>query len=134
MKKTLFIFSALIIFFGTVNAQSLSEKWPEVKAFHSVMSNCFHSAEDGNLEPIKERIGEMVEAAGNWLKSTPPEGLESDEITKLLTKLYEGCAGLQEYMNSEECTDEGIVEMLEMLHDVFHEVVGACNPNDEHEH
>lgn len=46
-----------------VSAQSIFDKWVELKAFHGVMSQTFHPSEEGNLELIKTRSEEMAEKA-----------------------------------------------------------------------
>ncbi len=39
------------------------DDWPALKDFHKVMSQTFHPSEEGNLQPIKERSGEMTQKA-----------------------------------------------------------------------
>ena len=62
MKKLVLIVIS-IISFQFVQAQSIMDKWPELKTFHSIMSQTFHPSEEGNLQPIKERSKEMMEKA-----------------------------------------------------------------------
>ena len=48
---------------NTGNAQSNLSSWTALTDFHKVMSQTVHPSEEGNLEPIKTRVGELVEKA-----------------------------------------------------------------------
>lgn len=100
--------------------------WPEKDAFHEVMSKTFHPAEEGKLDPIKERIGDMVTKAKAWQKSTPPAELNKPEIKTALGNLVKGTKGLQKSIKK-GASDADITKELKALHDVFHEIVGLCN-------
>lgn len=71
---------------GQHRAQA-SDKWAEMEAFHGVMSQTFHPAEEGKLEPIRKRAGEMATKAKQWLDSKPPKVYDSADIKALLVKL-----------------------------------------------
>jgi hypothetical protein len=50
------ILSSFILLFHSLNlkAQSRFDVWPELKAFHTVMSQTFHPSEEGNL--VKDAV------------------------------------------------------------------------------
>jgi hypothetical protein len=128
MKKVLRI--CILLFVGlslnlTVQAQTKVE-WPERTAFHSVMSTTFHPAEDGNLEPIKKRSGEMVQKAKEWKESTPPKEFDKPVIKKKLKQLYKESKALDK-MIQKKASDAKIKAALTKLHDRFHEIAEACN-------
>lgn len=132
LKKHL---TALILTFLMVNVLHTARaqgkvEWPERTAFHSVMSTTFHPAEDGNLEPIKKRSGEMVQKAKEWKESTPPPAFNKPVIKKKLKLLYKESKALDK-MVKEKASDEKIKKALFKLHDRFHQIVEACSP-DEH--
>jgi hypothetical protein len=99
--------------------------WAELKTFHGVMSETFHPAEEGKLDPIKTRSGEMVEKAVTWQKSTPPSEFNKPEIKDNLKKLVKGSKQLDK-MVKKEATDADLTKKLTDLHDVFHDIVGLC--------
>ena len=70
MKK--FIYTAIIALSTTFAIAQNKAEWKELKDFHTVMSQTFHPAEEGNLKPIRERSAEMVKAAEAWKKSAIP--------------------------------------------------------------
>ena len=54
--------------------------WPEIKAFHKVMSQTFHPSEEWNLQPIKERSAEMAEKANALKMSKIPAQFNKKEM------------------------------------------------------
>ena len=126
MKKMLALLTMLIITVGAF-AQTTPKPmdWVELKTFHGVMSETFHPAEEGKLEPIKTRSGEMVEKAVSWQKSTPPTEFNKPEIKSSLKKLVKGSKQLNK-MVKKEATDADLTKKLTDLHDVFHNIVGLC--------
>jgi hypothetical protein len=62
MKK-MFAMMVGIMITAFAFAQPKPSDWAELKEFHGVMSQTFHPAEEGKLDPIKTRSTEMVEKA-----------------------------------------------------------------------
>lgn len=90
MKKIVFFFCFFaFIVSQQVSAQSIFDKWAELKTFHGVMSQTFHPSEDGNLEPIKTRSGEMAEKANILAKSVIPTEFKTEKIQKAVKKIAE---------------------------------------------
>jgi hypothetical protein len=128
MKKPIFI--AVLVWLVTgatqwAGAQSLFAKWPELGAFHGVMSQTFHPSEEGNLEPIKTRSGEMVEKALALSKSDIPADEDSKAIRSAVRRLKKGSKALHRLVAA-KAPDAEITRSLAGLHDVFHEIVGLC--------
>lgn len=133
MKKSILL--AIVFFIGSIGAtqaQSIMDKWPELKAFHSVMSQTFHPSEEGNLLPIKERSGEMAEKANALAKSTIPAAFKSDKIVDAVKRLTKDSEQLHKAIQSKKISDAEISIALTKLHDVFHEIVGLCKHEDTH--
>lgn len=129
MKKIItFFFCLLLISFLTSKsyAQSTFDKWPELKTFHGVMSQTFHAAEEGNLEPIRTRSGEMATKADALAKSTIPADLNTPKIVKAVKKLQKDSQKLDNLVKK-KAKDPQITKSLTNLHDVFHEIVGLCH-------
>jgi hypothetical protein len=110
-------------------AQTKPSDWKELKAFHGVMSETFHPAEEGKLDPIKQRASEMVEKAKAWQKSVAPAEFNKPEIKANLDKLVKGAKELEK-MVKKGAADADLTKKLSDLHDVFHAIVGLCK--DEH--
>lgn len=134
MKRQLLISAMLLISF-TGFAQSKLDKWPELKTFHGVMSQTFHPSEEGDLKPIKERIGEMVEKAQALAASKIPAEFNNDVVVGAVRRLVSGSMDLKTSIDNKE-SDEIITDKLSQLHNVFHEIVEKCmHPEGEkHEH
>jgi hypothetical protein len=132
MKK---IFSMLVIvsavlFFNPAHAQQKA-KWPELDAFHEVMSKTFHPAEEGKLEPIRSRSAEMLEKATAWKNSTAPEGYDKNAVKKNLKELVKGAKEINK-MVQDKADDASLKEKLSKLHDTFHEIVEKCEKEEHH--
>jgi hypothetical protein len=118
---------------NTGNAQSNLSSWTALTDFHKVMSQTFHPSEEGNLEPIKTRIGELVEKAEALKSSAIPADFNNKKVKKAVKKLAVDSKKLQSSIKA-GATDAQITASLSSLHDVFHQIVGLCSANEEHEH
>jgi hypothetical protein len=132
MKKITLILGLLIVTSTISTAQNKSkfDSWPAIKEFHKVMSQTFHPSEEGNLEPIKKRSGEMVEKANILSKSEIPNEFSSPKIKDAVKRLAKDSKKLHKLVLKKK-SDKEISEALSKLHDVFHEIVGLCT-NEEH--
>lgn len=124
-----------VVFFAfglnqTIKAQSIFDKWPELKTFHGVMSQTFHPAEEGDLKPIKMRSEEMKDKAALLAKSNAPEEFKTDKIKNAVKRLKVDSKKLHKIVKKKQTTDAEITKAITDLHDVFHEIVGLCK--DEH--
>ena len=104
--------------------------WPEIKAFHKVMSQTFHPSEEGNLQPIKERSAEMAEKATALKTALIPTPFNKKEIIAAITTLAKDSKTLDKLVKS-KATDDKITKALNDLHDVFHTIVGLCSHDSE---
>jgi len=130
MKKfaCLFIASFAVIAF----AQAQEKKtWKEMHDFHTVMSETFHPAEEGHLDPIKKRSQEMVDKAVAWQKSTAPEGYDKSKVDGSLKKLVKGTKELNTLVKAKS-SDKILTDKLSGLHDIFHEIMEKCEKGEHH--
>lgn len=128
MYKKIIFYIVCIAFTAvqSLSAQSIFDKWPELKNFHGVMSQTFHPSEEGNLAPIKSRSGEMREKANLLAKSAIPKEYQTPAIIQAVKKLKKGSKVLHNLVQNKETTDAQLTISLSALHDVFHEIVGLC--------
>ncbi len=132
MKKLSLVVLALFLF-SAAKVSFAGEKWAELEAFHKVMSQTFHPAEEGNYQPIKDRIGEMVSAASSLVANPVPAEYNKPEILAAAQKLETDSKALETKIKA-GATDQEIFTDLNALHDTFHTIVGLCNPKEEHKH
>ena len=133
MKKfvpVLLLLTGLMVTIAS-NAQT-KPKWKEMDDFHVVMGGTFHPAEEGKLEPIRTRSGEMVTKAAAWEKSTAPEGYDKKAVKSTLKKLVKGAKEIDKLVKA-NATDQELTTKLTALHDVFHEIMEKCQKG-EHSH
>jgi hypothetical protein len=90
LARNLVLFLLPILAIGTASGQGRPE-WKELSAFHTVMSQTFHPAEEGDFKPIRERSGEMGEKAKAWKASAiPAEYKDVKGIETSLAALVDG--------------------------------------------
>ena len=126
MQKILIV-CLTVMFSGIVaNSQSIFSKWPALDEYHSVMAGTFHPSEDGNLEPIKKRSGELSAKASLVAKSKVPAEFDSKAIRNSVKRLSKDSKALDKLVQSKVASDDQLTKSLAALHDVFHEIVGLC--------
>lgn len=124
MKIKILAIIAFVLAAGNVSAQSM-DKWPALKDFHGVMSQTFHPAEEGNLEPIKARSEELMNKAAALLKSDIPADFRTPAILASAEKLQMKTKALHKMVVA-KASDAEITKSLTDAHNVFHEIVGLC--------
>lgn len=107
------------------------EDWPQITAFHQVMSQTFHPSEEGNLQPIKTRSKELAEKAAALKSATMPAQFNTPEINKAIGELISGSKKLDKMVQS-KTDDRKITQQLTDLHEVFHKIVGLCSADHQH--
>ena len=132
MKKIL-VLTAMVVYSVLPGTLVAGTEWKEKDEFHKVMAQTFHPSEEGNFEPIRNRVGEMHEKALAWSKSAAPKEFDKPEIKTTLNDLVKGTAELKEMIES-KATNEQIKPKLEALHDTFHKIVGLCRHDDHKSH
>ncbi len=117
----------VFIAFAGVNGILAQEKakWKEMDAFHEVMAKTFHPAEEGKLEPIRNRSQEMLDKATTWQNSEAPEGFNQKAVKKSLKELVKGAKEINDLVKA-NASDDVLKTKLSKLHDVFHEIMEKC--------
>lgn len=133
MKKSILAI-ALALFTTIAFAQNKSKMsdWPELKAFHEVISQTFHPSEEGNLKPVKERAGELVIKAAAVQASKPPADFNTEKIKAAVNELVRRANEVKEVVDHNK-DDALITKKLSQLHDAFHEIVGLCTGGEKHD-
>ena len=130
MKKMAAFFIASFILVGFIQGQE-KKSWKEMSEFHTVMSETFHPAEEGKLDPIKKRSQEMVEKAVAWQKSTPPDGYDKEKVAASLDKLVKGAKELNQLVKAKS-SNKVLTDKLSGLHEIFHEIMEKCRKEEQH--
>lgn len=107
------------------------DDWPALKTFHEVMSQTFHPSEEGNLQPIKTRVGEMVTKAKALQSSSIPPEFDKPAVKNSLANLVEATKNLERQIKK-KTSDTEITKTLSNVHDTFHAVIGLCTADDKH--
>ena len=101
------------------------DSWKALKDFHKVMSETFHPAESGDLEPIKERSSELMLAALNLKSSNLPKSVDTPEMKVLIDDLVKQSNALHK-MVKKKLKDPILKAKLFEVHEIFHKIQGKC--------
>lgn len=111
---------------GAHTTQAGKDAWPEMTAFHTLMSGSFHPAEEGNFVSLKENAQKLFEAARNWQKSAIPEDkFKPKETKEALKKLVLDCNAVNKAVIAKN-DDANLLRLITKAHDTFHTIVGEC--------
>lgn len=116
--------------FNSVSAQTITERWPEIKAYHEVISKSFHSSEEGNLNPIKLNSELLVERAEALAVENMPEEYRSPKLIESIVVLKKDTKKVNDLVQRKASDDE-ITKALAALHDTFHKIVGLCQTENK---
>jgi len=128
MKVKFYSVLLFLLSVHALSAQTFSDNWSAIKKFHTVISETFHPAEEGNLKPIKLRCLELSTMAAALLESDIPAEFRTKSILTAVEKLVVKSKIVHKLV-SLKAPDEDIVQSLTELHDIFHDIVGLCTNN-----
>lgn len=98
-------------------------KWKAQDDFHAVMSKTFHSAEEGNLQPIKMRSAELAAKADAWRKAEIPAFVSDKKVVKKgLNTLCKQAKALNKHLKK-GASDAELKTELNTLHDTYHKII-----------
>jgi len=100
-------------------------EWREMHSFHEVMSTTFHPAEEGNLAPLREKAGLLVERAEAWKKSAVPAGYNREKTSDTLKRLVKQCKAVKKGVKKGK-TDAELTALITTAHEIFHEIMEKC--------
>jgi hypothetical protein len=129
MKHRFLLACMLLMLFPALSFAQKKVSWPEMKAFHGLMSVSFHSAEEGKFEPLKMRGDSLFVAAEKWYNSPVPAGFKADKTKETLKTLVEKTRVLQKHIEGGS-PNEKLMAVITEAHDVFHKIVGECREED----
>jgi hypothetical protein len=131
MKKVL-QFAVILMAFVPAIAFGQSQKlvWPELKAFHELMSASFHPAEEGNFAPLKANADNLFATAKSCQKSViPQDQFKLKETKEALRKLVIECGAVQKAVIANR-TDTELMRLLSQAHSTFHTIMGECRQQE----
>ncbi len=128
--KTLALIAVFLVA-GKINAQSVTEKWPAIKAFHEVMSRTFHPSENGDLKPLRAESQLLFDRAMDLTKSEVPKEFQTKAIMESVQRLQEKTREVNKLVVGKG-PDDSLTRAIGEAHDIFHEIVGMCSKTEKH--
>lgn len=102
------------------------DTWNALKDFHKVLSETYHPAEKGNLDPIKGRSSELMMQAMNLKASVIPKSIDNNQVRAKIDALVKETNALHKLVKK-KMKDAVIKAKLFEVHELFHEIEEACN-------
>lgn len=123
MKHFLFF-----LVFSVISLSVLAQKaaWKELDEYHAVMAATFHPAEEGNLQPVLTRAGELAEKAAVLKKSVIPTDYQKEGVKTSVDLLAKESKALKKMVKKKKSEAE-LKKAIFALHDRFHEVMEKCH-------
>jgi len=121
MKK-LFAFFVFLALLNIANAQTPLAKWPELNNFHELIDGTYHPSIKGQMQPIKEKSGEMYKKARLLTKHKIPAQFDNAEVRKATEKLVTLCKNVNDLV-VKKASDQEIKNELSKAHSAFHELL-----------
>ena len=126
MKKVKALFIMIVLFLTTSSVYSQEAKWQQMEDFHAVMSVTFHPAEDDNLQPLKEKSGDLLKTATAWQKGPVPQVYNAAVTKPILKRLVKQCNIINKAVTAGK-SDVELKKLITEGHDIFHEIKEKCN-------
>jgi hypothetical protein len=130
--KTIFASFLLMLVAFTGFAQhdqheaSAMKDWPELSAFHDIISATYHPAEEGKLTPVKTRSGELLKDAHALAHSKVPAPFNNAKVSAAVKKLLAEAQALDAAVKHKQ-SDAKLTAQVGKVHDAFHHIVDLCN-------
>jgi hypothetical protein len=110
-------------------AQDNKAGWPEMKAFHALMSATFHPTEEGNFAPLKEKTDSLLMAVKAWQASVIPADYKPEETKATLEKLVMKLNLLSGAVKA-NADNSKLKVIITDAHEIFHKIVGECKKTE----
>lgn len=130
MKKVLL--AAAILLLVSVGFSG-ADGWKELEAFHTVMAGTFHPAEDGNLQPVRDKASDLLARAKTWQGSAVPPDCDQEKTAKALETLVDKCKQVDSAVKAKK-SDAELTKLITEAHDAFHAIVERCRPKEGEKH
>jgi len=125
MRRFLLFAVALCFACSFSFAQGKLANWPEMQAFHDVLSHTFHPAEEGDMAPIRKRSHELLADVKKVNMSPLPPQYDNEKMHKTLKRLERESDKLNAFCVRQE-QNPVIMKQLKEVHEIFHEIIGMC--------
>lgn len=131
MKKVKILLLMLSFFAVSMAVYSQeTSTWKEMDDFHTVMSTSFHPSEENNLQPVREKSGELLSKAKAWKNSSVPQGYNRKITRPILKRLVKQCSVIRDAV-SDNKPDAELKVMITEAHEIFHELKEKCRVTEE---
>lgn len=109
-----------------VQLQTPADKWPHLKAFHTLLNNTLQYAEKGNTTPIKKSAEKLVLLANDLNIDNMPSTLKSQNLIDAIEQLKNQTLIVREAVDG-NLNDKEILTALREVNVKYTSVATECN-------
>ncbi|HEX2608742.1 MAG TPA: hypothetical protein VHK91_15270 [Flavisolibacter sp.] len=125
ISRLLKVFLVLISFTHVARAEARPDSWKEMESFHNMVTSIFQSAEENDLNPLKESARHLVLKARQWQKAIVPPRYTGRHIKQTLLQISQLCESIDRAVKQGR-SEEVLLGLLENLHNTYHKIVPYC--------
>ncbi|GEM_PF-776732 len=124
--KSLLVIVALFAL-NTISAQSVTDKWPEMRNYQDLLTKVTRDAQKGNFTPLKGNGESLVEYAIAIDANKFPEHVtRTSGLTEKVETLHNETKNLNDIINSKGSND-AILKALDKVNSSFQTVLNTVN-------
>jgi hypothetical protein len=107
--------------------QHASSGWKEMDAFHLLMMETWHPAEQNDLKPLRAKVTQLSAAARAWGEAAAPAPCATPGIKQGIAAIAMGTSALTAKVKTDG-KDEDLKAALKAIHDRFEVIEKTCKP------
>src|ERR1700712_5532840 len=113
---------AIICLLAATTLYAQEKEWKQMEDFHGIISKTYHPAEEGNLQPVKDKADSLVLRAIAWQASAVPAGYNAKTVKPKLDKLIIECKAVKTAITQKK-NDETLKKLITAVHTTFHGIM-----------
>lgn len=126
MKKITILFLTVWL---SITLSGQTKTWKAFDDFHANVSKILHPVITGNVQPVKQNSGLLLNKAKAWQASPIPETVDSAVFKPKIAALVNQCSKLNDAVTSKQ-KDAVLIKDANTVHETFHDLLKACKLKD----
>lgn len=99
--------------------------WKQLDAFHKLLQDTWHPAQNGDLKPARAKAAEFVAGAETWAKSKGPAKCDNEMARKAIPGVVSDAKAFGNAVAG-SASDDAVKAALKKAHDAFEMVAMPC--------
>lgn len=122
--KSLFAFTAFFAL-QSVSAKSVTNRWPQIKAYHEVMTSSSKACKEGDYKTVKNNTQKLTDAAAALSVENMPDEFRTPKTIETLLLLKKKTVAIQE-LGTQMTSNHDLKNAIRELEQTFKLLVKMC--------